>query len=83
MTVFMETGGGDIYAGETKEACIAAIKQDIGDEDFAEIESEISEVDGSTKMRLENEDASTGELSTLAEEYTNLGYGYCIATTNL
>ena len=83
MPVFMDTGGGDIYAGETRDACIEAMKKDLGEEDFAEIQSEISEVGGSTKMRLENEDGSIGELSTLAEEYTDLGYGYCIATTNL
>lgn len=82
MPVFMNTGGGDIYAGETREACIKAMREDLGDKDFAEIEPEIFEIDGSTKMRLENEDGTPGELVPLSQEYTNLGYGYCIASTN-
>lgn len=83
MAVFFNTGGGDIYAGETKEACLAAMRGDLGDEDFAEIEPEIFEVSGDTMMRVEKEDGSAGPLERLDVVYTNLGHGYCIATTNL
>ena len=82
MAVFMDTGGGDIYAGETKEACLAAIKSDVGDKEFDEIKDEAFEVGGDWPVQLEEEDGGTGKMSTLAEEYTNLGYGYCIASSN-
>jgi hypothetical protein len=80
MAVFIDTGGGDIYGAETKEQAIAAIL-----EDCPELESEqheFFEVASSTPMRVENEDGSPGELSTLEDEYTNLGHGYCVASTN-
>ena len=82
MAVFMDTGGGDIYAAETKDECIAAIKSDLGEKYFKEIEAEIYEVGGDMKIRVENEDDSVGEPSTLAEEYTSIGHGYCIASSN-
>lgn len=80
MAVFMDTGGGDIYAAETKEGCVKAILADAPE--LAETQDEFSEVGGETKMRLENEDGTSGEQSTFAEEYTDLGHGYCIASTN-
>jgi len=84
MAVFYDTGGGDIYAGETKQDCVAAMKSDIGDEEVNDWlnQGEVQEVSGEMKMRLENEDGTPGELVTLDSEYTNLGYGYCIASSN-
>lgn len=82
MAVFMETGGGDIYAGATKQEVLAAIKRDIGEKDFNCLEKEIFEVPGNTPIRLENEDESPGELSTLEVEYTEGIGAYCIASTN-
>lgn len=85
MAIFMDTGGGDIYAGETKEACLDAMKKDVGEEDFAEIAEDVFEVSGATPMNVECgecENCTGKHKSTLAEEYTDLGYGYCIASTN-
>jgi hypothetical protein len=81
MAVFYDTGGGDIYAGPTREAVIAEMRSDIGDDDF--IEKDVFEVDGDTKMRVEDEnERPTGKLVTLAEAYVeNLG-AYCIASEN-
>ena len=78
MAIFMDTGGGDIYAAETKEACVAAMLKDNPELDVDQVE----EVPGDKKMAMENEDGSAGEPSTLAEQYTDLGYGYCIASEN-
>lgn len=86
MAIFMDTGGGDIYAAETREQCIAAMREDVGEKEFArmEIEHDMFEVPGTTKMRVQHEDGSVDadETSTLDDEYTNLGYGYCIASEN-
>ena len=80
MPVFMDTGGGDIYAAETKEACLAAMRKDSPDHDY---EKTAYEIPGATPIGVENEDGTIShELSTLEAEYTNLGYGYCIASTN-
>jgi hypothetical protein len=82
MAVFMDTGG-DIYAAETKEECLNAIKADIGEKEFAKIEDEIFEVGGDEPIQCEEEDGSPGTTSTtLQEEYTNIGHGYCIASSN-
>jgi hypothetical protein len=80
MAVFMDTGNEDIYAAETREECVKAILAD--SPSLAQKQHEFFEVGGSMLMRTENEDGSAGPISTLAEEYTNLGYGYCIASTN-
>ena len=81
MVVFFDTGGGDIYAGPTKEAVIAAIKADVGEEDF--VEADMREVSGKTKMRVSNEnDEPTDELITLEDEYGNDTDAYCIASEN-
>jgi hypothetical protein len=65
MAVFFDTGGGDIYAGPTREAVIAEMKKDLG-EDFKE--EAVEEVSGSTKMQVSDEnEESTGELITLNE----------------
>lgn len=80
MSIFMDTGGGDIYAAETKEACIAAMLED--SPELTAKHNEFFEVPGSAKMRVENEDGSIGPISTLAEEYTDMGHGYCIAAEN-
>jgi len=78
--VFMDAGNGDIYAGLTKEACLAAMKSDCDDFEF----DQVTEVDGSTKIRETDEnEMETGKLVTLNEEYTPSEEGYCIATTNL
>jgi len=81
MAVFYDTGGGDIYAGPTREAVIAAMKEDIGDDDF--LEDEIFEVPGTFKMRVEEEDGkASDELVSLAEEYGDDTTAYCIASEN-
>lgn len=85
MAVFYSTGDGDIYAGETKEACIAAMKEDVGEKEFAEFEADIREVPGSEKVLLTDEyDEPTDppEYTTLTEEYTDMGHGYLIASNN-
>lgn len=85
MAVFYDTGNGDIYAGETKKACLDAMKKDIGDGDLSRIKRDIFEVSGEMKMYVECgdcEDCPGKHESTLAEEYTNLGYGYRIASDN-
>lgn len=76
MAIFMSTGGGDIYAAETKEQCIEAILEDAPG--LRGAVHEFEEVAGETKIRIEDDD-----LATLEQAYTELGYGYCIATTNL
>jgi hypothetical protein len=79
VAVFFDTGGGDIYAGPTREAVLAAMREDSSDID----ETEICEVSGSTKMRVTDEnDALTGETITLAEEYGDDEDSYCICTDN-
>lgn len=85
MAVFYDTGSGDIYAGETKEDCIAAMKRDFGEEEFSEFEADIRELPGTTKLHLTDENdelTDPPEFTTLAEEYTDMGEGYCIATYN-
>jgi hypothetical protein len=76
MAVFYDTGGGDIYAAETKEECINAMLKDSPDLD----PSEFFEVSGTTKMR--SDEPPDTERVTLESQYTNLGYGYCIASEN-
>lgn len=80
MAVFYNTGGGDIYAGPTRDAVIVEMKQDMGD-DFKE--EDMFEVPGTTKIRVvdENEEP-TNELSTLAEEYDESLGAYCISSEN-
>lgn len=77
----MDTGGGDVYAGPTKDACLAAMKKD--SDDFEP--SDAFEIEGSTKIRVTDEnDDLTGELTTLDEEYVAdaIDGAYCIATEN-
>lgn len=78
MAVFMDSGGGDIYGAETKEECLAAIAEDCPDFE----NSNAFEVCGESKARLLNEDDSPGEMVTLREVYSNIGYGYLVASTN-
>lgn len=79
MAVFFDTGGGDIYAGPTREAVLEAMHEDSSDFD----ESGIFEVSGSTKMRVTDEDdALTGETITLEEEYGDDTDSYMICTDN-
>lgn len=80
MPIFMDTGGGDIYAAETKEQCLEAMRKDDCFKDYEE--SEAFEVDGSKAMMVEGDGDNPSYESTLAAEYVNLGYGYCIASTN-
>ena len=83
MSVFFDTGGGDIYGGPTKEEVLDAMKEDIGEEDFAEIEDEIREVPGTMKMQQSDEnDEPTDETTTLEEEYVESLGAYCIASSN-
>ena len=83
MAVFFDTGGGDIYGGPTKEAVLAAIREDLGDEDFKEIESEIYELPGDHKITMmdENEEM-TDEMTTLDAEYVESLGSYCVASSN-
>ena len=70
MAVFFDTGGGDIYAGPDKKSVLDAIREDIGDEDFNEIEDEIYEVPGSMKIQCTDEnDEPIDEQTTLASAY--------------
>lgn len=81
MAIFMDTGGGDYYAAETKEQCIATMQGDCAAEDLIDAH----ELPGTTKMRSGNEDGSDGELTTLQEQYDGNGItdrGYCIASEN-
>ncbi len=79
MAIFMDTGGGDIYAGQTKEEVIAAMLEDCPELDV----NDAFEVSGSTKMRATDEnEAETGELVTLDEEYCESLGTYCIASEN-
>lgn len=79
--VFMDTGGGDIYGGPTREAVIAAMRKDMGNDDF--VEADGFEVDGDMKMSVENEDGPQ-TISTLSDQYTPQedGEGYCVASEN-
>jgi hypothetical protein len=81
MPFFMDTGGGDIYAAETKEECIKAMLED--NPDLAESQDKFFEVDGSKQLFVEDEDESASHhVETLKDAYTNMGYGYLIATVN-
>jgi hypothetical protein len=83
MAVFFHTGGGDYYGGPTKEAVFEAIREDMGDEDFKEIEEEIEEVSGEMKMNASDENGDvTDETTTLAEEYEESLGAYCVASSN-
>ena len=74
--VFMDTGGGDIYAGPTKKAVIAAMRKDCDDTPI----EDIFEVPGTMKMRVEDDDGMA--ISTLEEEYVEGLGAYCIASEN-
>lgn len=79
MAVFFDTGGGDIYAGPTREAVVAAMKHDSSDID----ESQIFEVPGTTKLRVTDENEElTDETITLDEEYSETLGSYCICSEN-
>lgn len=79
MAVFFDTGGGDIYGGSTKKAVTAAMRKDIGDEDFNEIKEQIEQVSGSLKMQDPDD---IFELKAISKVYDkNLG-AYCVASNN-
>lgn len=79
MPVFMDTGGGDVYAGPTKEAVLAEMLKDSPDLDI----KEAFEVPGSTKMRVADEnDAPTDELVALDDEYNESLGTYLISSEN-
>ena len=83
MTVFFETGG-DIYGGATKESVLAAIREDVGDMDFADIEEEIREVPGTMKMTVTDENGEpTVETTSLEAEYDESLGSYCVASSNI
>jgi hypothetical protein len=80
MAVFMDTGGGDIYGGPTKEAVIAAMKADSDEHDF---EKDAFEVSGSTKVgEVDENEMPTGNLVTLAKVFGNGADAYMIASEN-
>jgi hypothetical protein len=83
MAVFFDTGGGDIYGAPTREAVIAAMRADAGEE--IDLDA-IVEVSGSMKMRVEmEEDDDSGEFDTilpLEKEYIESLGAYCVATEN-
>jgi len=79
MAVFFDNGSGDIYAGATREAVIAAMLEDSYDVDLELVE----EVSGETKLRASDENGeATDELITLDEEYDEALGSYCIASEN-
>ena len=79
MAIFMDTGGGDIYAGPTKAACIEAMLQDNAD---CEVQDAF-EVSGDTKMQATDEnDEPMEELTALNDEYVEEIGSYCIASEN-
>jgi hypothetical protein len=81
MAVFYDTGGGDIYAGPTKEAVLALMKEEAHPDDFDE--SAVFEVPGYHVMNATDENETpTGELITLDEEYGDDTATYCIASEN-
>lgn len=83
MAVFFNTGGGDIYGGCSKEAVLSAIREDMGDDDFAAIKEEIYEVPGSMKIGgMDENGESTDETSTLEAEYDESLGSYCMASNN-
>ena len=77
MAVYWDTGGGDIYAGATKEQCVAEMLSDCPELPI----NGIFEVDGSHEVQIEEFDGSVHHR-TLDEEYIDLGWGYCIASEN-
>lgn len=83
MAVSYNTGGGDIYGGPSKQAVLEAIKEDMGDEDFAKIKDEIREVPGTWEIAVGDEDGeATDESITLEEEYDESLGSYCVASSN-
>lgn len=81
MAIFMDTGGGDIYAGPTKKAILAAMKADSNDYDL----SDARRVSAKTKITREDENAEAIDLAgmtTLAKEYHQSLGSYCIASLN-
>ncbi|MFC5861064.1 hypothetical protein ACFPT7_02030 [Acidicapsa dinghuensis] len=79
MAIFMDTGGGDIYGGPSKEAVLAQMQADSDDFDIAGA----FEVPGTQKMRVSDEnDEPTDELTTLEEEYDESLGVYCVASEN-
>jgi hypothetical protein len=79
MTVFFDTGGGDIYGGPTKESVIEAMLDDSDDVDL----EDVFEVLGTTKMFGTDENGDLNEdLTTLEEEYVEGLGSYCIASEN-
>lgn len=77
MAIFMDNGGGDIYAGPTKEAAVAALLADCAEVDIADV----FEVPAFTLMRTE-EDRSSPKRITLAEAYGDDTEAYCICSEN-
>ena len=79
MTVFFNTGGGDIYAGPSKEAVLTAMRAHSDEVD----EGDLRRVPGTAKMRVSDEnDMPTSELTTLEEVYDETLGAYCIASEN-
>lgn len=77
MAVYWDTGGGDIYAGTTKEQCVAEMLRDCPELPI----NGIFEVGGDMEIRVEEIDGSV-HTRTLDEEYIDLGRGYCISSEN-
>jgi hypothetical protein len=77
--VFYDTGGGDIYAGPTREAVIKAMLHDNPESDLDQIE----ELDGNNLIQIDDENEEfTGEFTTLAELHGSSTDAYCIGSTN-
>jgi len=79
MTIFMDTGGGDIYGGPTKEDVIAVMQKDCGDMFDAKA---IFEVPSTTPMWVEADNADGRRKSTIGEEYDAALGTYCVASEN-
>lgn len=77
--VFFDTGGGDIYAGPSREAVIAAMRRY---SDEFEID-DIFEVDGSFQVCVTDQNGDyIAQLTTLAELYSRGLGARCIASAN-
>ncbi|WP_220464933.1 hypothetical protein [Granulicella sp. 5B5] len=77
--VFLDAGGGDIYAGRSREAVIAFMRENVEDFD----ESLVKEVPGTLKMLGSDENGEpAGAMVSLEDEYGESEDPELICTTN-
>ena len=79
MTIFMNTGDGDVYAGPTRELIIAEMQRDRADLDVAKA----YEVSADTKVQSTDEDdMPTENFSTLGEEFGDCDEAMLVSSCN-